>query len=327
MRERAMSAKNLTDSFGRVMDYLRLAITDRCNLRCVYCMPEEEGGDPVSVLSLPRIERVLKVMGSLGVKKVKITGGEPLVHPEAAEVVRLAKKAPNVGNVTLTTNGLRLARMAKELAEAGLDAVNVSLDTLDPARFLSITRRDYLHRVLTGLDQALSLGSLAVKVNCVPTADSPIPDLLALANLAKSHDLHVRFIELMPIGLGKGQTGLDPAVLMAALAEAVGPLRPVSRQFGNGPAAYYALPGFIGKIGFISAVKSCFCERCNRVRVTADGYFKTCLHMDRGLPLPLDDEAAMAEVVVAAVRDKPAGHLFAQDDGLGEERPMSRIGG
>jgi cyclic pyranopterin phosphate synthase len=322
-----MSAKSLTDSFGRVMDYLRLAITDRCNLRCVYCMPEEEGGDPVSVLSLPRVERILRVMGSLGVRKVKVTGGEPLVHPEAAEIVRLAKRAPNIRNVTLTTNGLRLARMAEELAEAGLDAVNVSLDTLDPARFLTITRRDYLHRVLSGLDKALSLGALAVKVNCVPTAESPIPDLLALAGLAKDRDLHVRFIELMPIGLGKGQAGLDPAALMAALAGRFGPLEPVSLQFGNGPAAYYALPGFTGKIGFISAVKSCFCERCNRVRVTADGYFKTCLHMDRGLPLPLDDEEAMAKAVAAAVREKPAGHLFAKDDGLGEDRPMSRIGG
>jgi cyclic pyranopterin phosphate synthase len=312
------------------MDYLRLAITDGCNLRCVYCVPEA-GSGPTNVLSLDRCRRILHVLGSLGIKKVKITGGEPLVHPQVAAIVRLAKSTPNIDNVTLTTNGLLLASLADDLIEAGLDAVNVSLDTLDKERFHSITRGDYLPAVLDGLKKALSSSVLAVKVNCVPTANSPISDLLALTFLAKDHNLHVRFIELMPIGLGKNQVGLDPAALMTAITTTFGPLTPVSRQFGNGPAVYYSLPDFKGKIGFISAVKSCFCERCNRIRVTADGWFKTCLHMDKGLPLPLDDEAALATTVIEAVKAKPASHLFAaalSEDPLSpEDRLMSRIGG
>jgi cyclic pyranopterin phosphate synthase len=271
-------------------------------------------------------------MGSLGVKKVKITGGEPLVHPDIAQIVHLAKNVPQIQNVTLTTNGLLLDRLAEDLIKAGLDAVNISLDTLDPSRFQYLTRRDHLPEALAGLDRALGSGSLAVKVNCVPTATSPFEDLLALARLAKDRPLHVRFIELMPIGLGLGQTRLDPEKLMALLTEAYGPLTPVDRQLGNGPAAYYSAEGFMGKIGFISAVKSCFCERCNRIRVTPDGYLKTCLHMDRGLKLPLDDEAnndaALAEMIQKAVWNKPASHLFhKQDEGRGENRLMSRIGG
>jgi cyclic pyranopterin phosphate synthase len=289
-------------------------------------MPEGETG-PAHQLSLPSIERILKVMGSLGVKKVKITGGEPLVHPHIAQIVRLAKNAPNIHNVTLTTNGLLLEKLAEELVDAGLDAVNISLDTLDPSRFHYLTRRDHLPQALAGLDRALKAGSLAVKVNCVPTAESPIKDLLALAHLAQDRPLHVRFIELMPIGVSKGQIGLDPEKLMNILTQSLGPLTPISRQLGNGPASYYSAEGFVGKIGFISAVKSCFCERCNRLRVTADGYLKTCLHMDRGLVLPLEDEAAMADLIRQAVWAKPVSHLFAEDDGRGEERIMSRIGG
>ncbi|MDR2140838.1 MAG: GTP 3',8-cyclase MoaA [Deltaproteobacteria bacterium] len=336
----------LADSHGRVMDYLRLAVTDRCNFRCVYCLPDGADESEPHTLSLAQIERILRVLGSMGVRKVKITGGEPLVHPEIVDIVRLAKNSPNIVNVTLTTNGLLLDKLAPGLIAAGLDAVNISLDTLDPARFHYLTRRDYLPRVLAGLDLVLAAGDLAVKVNCVPTADSPMADLLALAGLAKDRRLHVRYIELMPIGLGQGLKGLDPQELTRALVATYGPLTPVSRQLGNGPATYFALPGFVGRVGFISAVQSRFCDRCNRLRVTADGFFKTCLHMDRGLQLPLADEAAMVETIRRAVRLKPASHLFNQDpqtpqdspapqapradqsaDPLPENRLMSRIGG
>ncbi|MDR1395173.1 MAG: GTP 3',8-cyclase MoaA [Deltaproteobacteria bacterium] len=319
----------MKDAFGRTIDYLRLAVTDRCNLRCVYCMPEEDdSGLPLHQLSLEAIERILRTMASLGIKKVKITGGEPLIHPDIVRIVSLAKSFPPIHNVTLTTNGLLLKKLARPLAEAGLDAVNISLDTLAADRFRSLTRRDLLPQVLAGLDEILQAGSLAVKVNCVPTAQSPPEDLTALAALARSRDLHVRFIELMPIGLGRTQEGLDPERLKDLITRAFGPLEPCRRQFGNGPAVYYSLPGFAGRIGFISAVNSCFCEHCNRVRVTSDGVLKTCLHMDKGLKLPLDDEAAMAEAVRRAVFRKPASHRFASgEDGQAEDRIMSRIGG
>jgi cyclic pyranopterin phosphate synthase len=290
-------------------------------------MPEDDN-EPAHIMSFPRIERIIRVAGSLGVKKLKITGGEPLVHPEVTQIIRLAKNSSQIANVTLTTNGLLLATLAADLIDAGLDAVNVSLDTLDPARFEALTRRDYLPRVLAGLSRVLDKpGKLSVKVNCVPTASSPIKDLMSLAALAKDHDLHVRFIELMPIGLGKGQERLDPEILQKELAQAFGPLTPVSRTLGNGPATYYALEGFKGRIGFINAVKSCFCDRCNRIRITADGCFKTCLHMDRGLFLPLDDEAAMARAMIEAVYKKPLSHSFTKEAEAADERIMSRIGG
>jgi cyclic pyranopterin phosphate synthase len=271
--------------------------------------------------------RIGRVLASLGVRKFKITGGEPTLRPDIVEIVRALKSLPGITDVTLTTNGLTLAELAGRLAEAGLDAVNVSLDSLDPLIYRHLTGKEALEKVLAGLEAAKAIGS--VKVNCVPQADTVESDLLALINLARKSPIHVRLIELMPIGAGAALTGLSPETAKAWIERAYGPLTPASLPKGNGPAIYYSLEGFSGLIGFISALQGCFCERCNRLRITADGHIKTCLHLDPGRPLPLYDERAMALAIVEAVRQKPARHLFHSPDLASEAggRSMRRIGG
>ena len=314
------------DSFGRVIDYARLSVTDRCNLRCVYCLPESEKATCVT-MPFDDLMRIGKVLASLGVKKFKITGGEPTLRPDIVEVVRSLKSLPNITDVTLTTNGLTLADLAPDLAAAGLDSVNISIDSLNPAIYRSLTGVSALSRVLKGLEAASAINS--VKVNCVPQSATTEDDLLALVNLARKNSVHVRLIELMPIGGGSALVGLSPETAKEWIERAYGPLTPSSLRKGNGPAVYYSLEGFKGLIGFISALQGCFCERCNRLRITADGHIKTCLHLDPGRPLPLHDERAMAETILAAVHEKPARHLF-QTPGMSSEaggRSMRRIGG
>ncbi|MDR1546843.1 MAG: GTP 3',8-cyclase MoaA [Deltaproteobacteria bacterium] len=319
----------MLDSFGRAIDYVRLSVTDRCNLRCAYCMPEEPpvraGHNP----PLGALVRIARVMASLGVRKIKLTGGEPTVRRDLPELVRVLKALPGVANVTLTTNGTLLAPLAEPLALAGLDAVNVSLDTLRPNRFRELTRLGRLEDALAGLDAACAQPRLAVKVNCVPMADSTPDDLANLAALARDRELHVRFIELMPMGLGGQARGLPWDEVRRVVAEAHGPLEPCLRTRGNGPASYFSVEGFKGRLGFIGAMNSCFCDKCNRLRVTADGWLKSCLHMDRGRPLPLEDEEAMAATILKAVAEKPRSHLFLdQPCAAGADRRlMSRIGG
>ncbi|MDR1086486.1 MAG: GTP 3',8-cyclase MoaA [Deltaproteobacteria bacterium] len=314
----------MKDSYGREIDYLRLAVTDKCNLFCVYCRPEGET-PPAHTLSLNEISRILRATAQVGIKKLKITGGEPLVHPQITEIIRSAKTTGQFSDITLTTNGTLLEKLADGLVQAGLDAVNISLDTLDPVRYKKLTGRDMMKSVIAGLDAVLMAGPLSVKINCVATRESSQDDLLALTALASDRDIHVRFIELMPMGRGKTQNGLDPEELMNILSGAFGTLTPCRRQLGNGPADYYSLPGFIGRLGFINAVKSRFCDKCNRLRITADGWLKTCLHMDKGILLPLGDEERMIKEVRAAILAKPASHLFATEDG--DRRLMSQIGG
>ena len=316
----------MRDSYGSIIDYARLSVTDRCNLRCVYCLPESEEASCVT-MAFDDLMRVARVLARLGIKKFKITGGEPTLRSDLVEIVRCLKKLPGVFDVTLTTNGLTLAELAPKLAAAGLDAVNISLDSLDPSVYRSLTRTGTLDRVLDCLGAASAIPS--VKVNCVPQASTTKDDLLALITLAKKNPIHVRLIELMPIGEGANLKGLDPEKAKEWIEKAYGPLSPSSLSKGNGPAVYFSLEGFSGLIGFISALQGCFCERCNRLRITADGIIKTCLHLDAGRPLPLKDEKAMAETILAAVREKPAKHLF-KSPGFAFEaggRSMRRIGG
>ena len=318
----------MKDSFGRTIDYARISVTDRCNLRCVYCLPESEGGGQVT-MPFEDVMRVGRVLASLGVRKFKITGGEPTLRPDIVDIVRDLKSLPGVTDVTLTTNGLTLAKLAAPLAEAGLDSVNISLDSLDPLVYRSLTRTGTLALVLAGLTAATRASIGSVKINCVPQADTAKEDLMALIGLARDNPVHVRLIELMPIGSGADLSGLSPEAARLWIEEAHGPLAPASLPKGNGPAIYWRLEGFRGLIGFISAIGGCFCERCNRLRITADGMIKTCLHLDPGRQLPLHSEAAMAETILAAVKAKPARHLF-QDPHFAAEaggRSMRRIGG
>ena len=322
----------MLDGFGRTIDYLRVSVTDRCSLRCAYCMPAEgvQWLEHGQILRYEDILRLLRIFASLGVKKIKITGGEPLVRKGVAGLIGEIKAIEGIEQVTLTTNGVALKEQLPALLQAGIDGVNLSLDTLDRARFAEITRRDALPQVLEGLDAALAAPGLRLKINCVAQAGRE-DDWVSLAGLAREHPIAVRFIEPMPIGLGGGLADCTEADIRAALERAYGSLAPFDAVLGNGPAKYWALPGFSGNIGFISAVSHQFCESCNRVRLTATGYLKTCLQYDVGAdlrPMLEQPDEALKAAIAAAIQNKPKAHQFsaAQVENR-EAHIMSQIGG
>lgn len=322
----------MKDGFGREIDYLRISVTDRCDLRCVYCMPDEgvEWMPHEGILRYEEILRLGRIFADLGVTRFKITGGEPLVRKGVESLIAGLRAIPGTKSVTLTTNGVTLAEKLPRLVDAGLEGVNVSLDTLDRARYAALTRRDRLPRVLEGLEAAIRTPGLAVKLNCVAMAGRE-DDWIALAALAKDEPLAVRFIELMPIGLGGELRPCGEAAIRQTLEGAYGPMEEREDVRGNGPCRYFALPGFRGRIGFISAMSHKFCDRCNRVRLTAAGYLKTCLQYDKGVdlaPLLTAADGELRSAIAAAILAKPLEHRFtAEDVEHREERIMSQIGG
>lgn len=321
----------MKDSFNREIDYIRLSVTDRCDLRCTYCMPatgmcflkKEE------VLSLEEILFLVENLAQQGIKKVKITGGEPLTRKDTIPLIKAIKAIQGIEKVTLTTNGIQLGKYASALKAAGLDGINVSIDTLDPDEFREITRVGELKRVLDGLCTAIEIGLPNIKVNTVARGELTEKEICTVAKLAKKSPIHVRFIELMPIGLGKSCPGKTQEELISVLEDNYGELIPFEQRLGNGPASYFSLPHFKGKIGFISALGHCFCAECDRIRFTADGCLKTCLHMDDGcnvkVALQTKNKELLLEQVFTAIQQKPEKHHFLEDQG--DSRLMSQIGG
>jgi len=323
----------MIDRFGRLIDYARVSVTDRCNLRCVYCRPEKQekaGGTP----TFEQLMRVCTALATLGIRKIRITGGEPLVRNDIVDILRAVNKLKGIENVSLTTNGVFLPRLLEEISPGEIDGLNINLNSHDPAVYKAITRTGRLEEALAGLYAALDKGFSNIKINCVAIAGLNDDDFPALAQLAREKDIAVRFIEVMPVGLGKEYTPVPEEKIAARLKERFGPLEPCPGVFGNGPAVYYNLPGFRGKIGFISALSHRFCKHCNRVRVTSGGYLKTCLNFHSGLDLrPLNErevpEEKLARHIKRAIMEKPKGHRFNGPSGEYEEEAglMSRIGG
>lgn len=334
----------MRDQFGRNIDYMRVSVTDRCNLRCIYCMPEE--GIPCvshsDILTFDEIRRICGIGAELGISRIKLTGGEPLVRRGLPGLLGMLKKIPGIEQVTLTTNGILLKDNINELVSNSLDAVNISIDTLDPEYYHKITRRGGIEEVLSGLDAALSYPALKVKVNCVPLKGMPEETYVQLASLAKDRDVDVRFIEMMPIGLGKEYCGVSGQEIYNILKERFGEAERCNGKFGNGPAVYVQFSGFQGKIGFIDAVTHKFCSTCNRVRLTSEGRLKLCLQYETGIDMRkllrsgADDEVIRQEMR-RVIYEKPACHHFADgrpdtpaslsgDEKL-ETRDMSQIGG
>lgn len=326
----------MIDRCGRKIDYLRISVTDRCNLRCIYCMPE--GGvklvDRSMILQEPELVRVVRVMAELGICKIKLTGGEPLVRPGMPSLIRLLKEIPGIRKVTLTTNGVLLKEQMKDLAYAGLDGLNISLDSLEEVCYQKIAGRDNLHETLEGIREALKYPSVSLKINCVPLGLEE-QDLCEIAALAQRYPLHVRFIEMMPIGYGKEFRGMQEAEILELLEKRFGKLIPYEgEKIGNGPCHYYSVNGFMGKIGFISAISHKFCRECNRIRLTSQGYLKTCLQYTAGRDLRevirsggTDED--LKKVIREALAEKPEGHAFlekAPEDET-EKLCMSQIGG
>lgn len=325
----------IIDPSGRALDYLRLSLTDRCNLRCVYCMPEKgvEWKPHAEILRFEESLRLCRILCDLGIRRIKLTGGEPLIRRGLENFIRELREIPLLEEITLTTNGLLLAEFLDRLggnARFLLNGVNVSLNTPDTANFARIARRNGLEAALAGMRRAAAAG-IPVKLNCVPVRGFNEQDLAATAALAKDEVKAVRFIELMPLGAGASLEGIPMAEVLGILEREFGLMRRDQSRVGNGPAVYYAAPGFTGKIGFISAISETFCSGCNRLRLSADGRLRACLASEVNVDLRAllrsgagDDEIKGAVLRLAA--SKPAAHKFAgtgKSGGRGEGGELS----
>jgi cyclic pyranopterin phosphate synthase len=326
----------LQDNFGRTIDYLRLSITDRCNLRCRYCMPES-GVDSLphhDVLSYEEFLRITRLAIALGVRKVRITGGEPLVRRGLIDFIRQLRALDAHLELALTTNGILLANMAEELKTAGLNRINVSLDSLNPDRFREISRRDGLTDVLAGLQRAAAVGLAPLKINMVPIRGVNDDEIEAFAGLARDNPWEIRFIEYMPVseGLAYAPSQRVGAEEIIVRLQRLGHLTAVSTAATAGPANCYRLAGYAGQIGIIPAVSQHFCGECNRLRLTADGRLRPCLFSTEELDLrrPMRagaDDAELRDLLLLATGSKPRGHRIGSEDFAPASRRMHGIGG
>jgi len=324
------------DDFGRVINYLRVSVTDRCNLRCVYCMPAQ--GVPKrshsEILRYEEFALIIEAAAEMGISKVRITGGEPLVRAGLTDFVRLIAAIPGIRDLSLTTNGILLAQHAAGLAAAGLHRVNISLDTLHADRFQQITRGGRLDDVYAGIAAAQAAGLEPIKLNVVVLRGLNDDEIVDFARQSIFCNWNVRFIEFMPVGaeVGWHSSNLVPIPEMRERIEAaLGRLDPVGGPAGNGPARYYYVPGSLGTIGFIGALSEHFCGACNRLRLTADGRLRSCLMSDQEIDLrePLRNGAERDELrllLEKAIRQKPQRHHL-NDSLVLQERTMAEIGG
>ena len=327
------------DRYQRKIEYVRISLTDRCNMRCRYCMPEEgvEKLRHEDILRFDEIVRIVRALASLGVRKVRLTGGEPLIRRNIVELVREIHAVPGIETIAMTTNGVMLADMAEDLVQAGLTGINISLDTLKAASFTELTRRPFFTRVEDGIEAIAATGLKDVKFNCVPIAgvnEEELPDLVA--RFTRERPWKFRFIELMPIGCAyeAGFTGVPMAEVRSQLEASFGPLRPVLPEHGaHGPAVYYQAAGFAGQIGFIDAMEHQFCSSCNRVRLTAEGFLKLCHNARTGVDLRhllrsgMSDEE-LRQALQQAIYCKPQEHHFkAASYEEKDSRAMYQVGG
>lgn len=321
----------MIDAVGRTIDYMRISITDRCNLRCRYCMPD--GIKQVSmseILTYEEIRKVCILAAELGIRKIKITGGEPLVRKGCADLIGMIKNIPGITQVTMTTNGVLLQDNLETLKKAGLDGINISLDTLDREKYQAITGTDACETVRQAVAASAESG-IRTKVNAVLQNASDREDWKALITLAEDLPVDVRFIELMPIGYGKKNTGVSNMELLEEIRNVYLDIREDDRVHGNGPAVYYQISGFAGCIGFISAMHGKFCKTCNRIRLTSTGDLKPCLCYGDTYPLKdllrngTDEE--IRKRIKRAIEQKPAAHCFEEPGAITEAHQMAQIGG
>ncbi len=334
----------MQDSFSRVIDYLRISITDKCNLRCIYCMPAD-GVTPArhsDILRYEEIIRVAEAAARLGVRKIRLTGGEPLVRKNVAFLISSLRNIAGIEDMSLTTNGILLGQHAQTLADAGLGRVNISVDSLQPQRYREITRGGDLDTVLAGIQAAEQAGLRPLKINMVPMRGMNEDEILDFAKITIATERHVRFIECMPAG---SVNFWEPGTYMTTdeiqgMIETLGPLSPVKVRT-NGPSKYYRLPGARGVIGFISALTHHYCEDCNRLRLTADGMLRPCLFSETEIDIrsairtgaPDEEIERLLKLSIAV---KPQGHMLGslsypssapRISPQAIKRPMSRIGG
>ena len=323
----------MLDRYGRVINYMRISVTDRCNLRCCYCMPE--GVQDVgmkNILTFEEIWEIVRTGVSLGITHIRITGGEPLVRKDCVDLIRGIREISGVETITMTTNGVLLGNYGKQLKEVGVDGVNISLDTLDPEEFYKITGKRELQEVLAGIRAAKTAG-LPVKLNAVNRKElDPIP----LVRYAQEENLPLRFIEMMPVGYGKKYVGRSNEELRETLEAVCGKAECMTNReelsrMGSGPAVYYQFSDLKVPVGFISAIHGKFCDTCNRVRLTAEGYLKLCLCYDEGEDLRRvlreGEKENLRTIMEQTIFRKPAAHCFEHPAEMTETHEMVKIGG
>ena len=320
----------MVDGFNRKIHYLRISVTDVCNLRCTYCLPEDVTFFPKEqILSYEEIMRLTRLMVSMGIDAIRLTGGEPLSRPDCVDLVGEIKALSGIRKVSMTTNGVLLPQYIDQLAAHGIDDLNISLDTMDQKRFAAITGRDHFPKVMEGIYRALDHG-INVKVNCVLMKGNNEDEILPLANLTKTLPVGVRFIELMPTDDSLGRLeGVTTEEVIEILAQEYGDMIQDNHEHGLGPATYIKSPDMVGSIGFITPMSDNFCHRCNKIRLTAEGFLKLCLYHDDGVSLrdlmrQGFTDAELKQVILGAVDKKPEKHNFNVRPNF---KTMSKIGG
>lgn len=327
----------LVDSYGRLHDNLRISVTDRCNIRCFYCMPEDAVNfqPKPEILTFEEVERFVRVAVSLGVNKIRLTGGEPLLRKDLPVLIEKIARIPGVKDLAMTTNGVLLTQHAKALYDAGLRRLNVHLDTLDPDRFRHITRRDDFHRVLEGIELARSLGFGPIKINAVAVKNLVESDIVPLARFGRERGIEIRYIEFMPLdsqGLWDRNKVLLMDDMLAMLRKEIGPLEAVPDQDPRAPATEFRFADGIGGVGFIASVSKPFCLNCNRIRLTADGHLRYCLFAieEKNVKALIRGGASdedIAALIRTTVGEKWLGHEINSQKFVPPPRPMYAIGG
>lgn len=327
----------LLDTFGRTHDNLRISVTDRCNIRCFYCMPETgvKFQPRDQILSYEEIERFVRVAVTLGVRKLRVTGGEPLVRRDLPELIRKLAAIGGIKDLALTTNGVLLGAMAQELYDAGLRRLNVHLDTLDRARFTQITRRNDLEKVLESIEIARRIGFGPIKINAVAVKNLLEPDIVPLARYGRERDIEIRYIEFMPLdsqGLWDRSRVLLADQIIAMLEREIGVLEEIPDRDSRAPATEYRFADGIGRVGFIASVSRPFCLNCNRIRLTSDGKLRYCLFAIeetdvRALLRGAASDDEIREAIRGNVHAKWIGHEINSTQFVPPPRPMYSIGG
>lgn len=323
----------MLDKFGRNVDYLRISITDKCNLRCIYCMPEKENTfcSNDKKLTNNEIQRIVNLSSKLGIRKVRLTGGEPLVMDGVVDLINNINSIEGIEEIAITTNGILLDDKIETLARCGLKKVNISLDTLKEDKYFKITRGGDLNKVLSAINKGIKLG-IKIKLNVVIVEGINDDEILDLIDLTKKIPVDVRFIELMPIGEGKKFKGLSNESLFEFIKKNNIEFEYINRNSHDGPAEYIKLKDALGRVGFISAMSNCFCKECNRIRITTDGFLKQCLNWKSEINLKsiiksgaTDDE--IKDIIEKAIYNKPEKYLFKSMDKNKEIKFMNEIGG
>ena len=325
----------MRDPFGRDIDYLRISVTDRCNLRCIYCIPEGmEWIEKADILSYEEIERLVRILGRLGLRRLRLTGGEPTVRRQLPRLVEMLVAIEGIEEISLSTNGLKLTELAAPLRRAGLSRVNVSLDSLDEGCFREITRGGDLRKVLAGIEAAEKEGLLPIKINVVVMRGKNDGEITDFALLTQQRPWNVRFIEMMPLegNVGEQEARYVSTAEVRRSLEALGGLEPAEAVRGNGPATYFRYPGAPGTVGFISPLNHNFCDRCNRLRLTANGRLRLCLFGDNEIDLatPLRagrGEEEIAEKVLGGLMAKPQRHYLELGSTASRLIALSQVGG